>query len=100
MYCDLFPKDNKHTYFKKRGSVNTQKIIVDSESNQINNKHKQKIYLLKLVFVELKFLKKILVFLKRIVRRKNINIYISITINHLLTYKIKNSRMGKGKGKF
>ena len=52
------------------------------------------------VLIELYILKRLLFRLKRIYKKKKITLFINLNKNHIISKKPKNSRMGKGKGKF
>ena len=89
MYFMLNNRKLKKPLFKKRylKKVNYKKI-----SNSLFFKNK--------VLVDLDFFKKILFRLKRIYKKKKIKLFINLNRNHIISKKPKNSRMGKGKGKF
>lgn len=63
-------------------------------------KSKNSIFFKNINYVELNFFKLFLFRLKRVYKKKKIKMFINLNRNHLITKKPKNSRMGKGKGKF
>lgn len=53
-----------------------------------------------LTFLELKFYRFFFLKLRRLSRRKKFKSFVHVSCNHFFSKKSKNSRMGKGKGKF
>lgn len=58
------------------------------------------LYLKNTILVELYLIKKLLFRLKRVYKKKKISLFINLNKNHIISKKPKNSRMGKGKGRF
>lgn len=52
------------------------------------------------VYLELKYLKILIKFFRKLSKKKKYKIYVNYCCNHAWFKKTKNSRMGKGKGKF
>lgn len=92
MYFNKINLKLKKPIFKKRHNLKL-KIFYKCKFKKI-------IFFKKTNFLELNFLKKKITKLLRLVKKKKIIVYINLKKNHLLTKKSKNSRMGKGKGKF
>lgn len=61
---------------------------------------KSYIFCRNILFMELRFYKFYFLKLRRLNKRKRVNVYINIVCNHNFSRKSKNSRMGHGKGKF
>lgn len=53
-----------------------------------------------LLFFELRFYKFFFLKLRRLSKKKKFKAYVHVSCNHFFSKKSKNSRMGKGKGKF
>jgi len=66
----------------------------------IHTLHLAYVYCRNLLFMELRFYKLYFLKLRRINKRRLVKVYVYIMCNHNFSRKSKNSRMGKGKGKF
>ena len=102
MYLNKAKIKNKLKLFKKR---KYQKLIFKDSIFRVKNKffyYKKyiTIYYLNKLFLPLKFYKFFFFKLRKISRRKKIKTYVNLNCNHFFSKKSKNSRMGKGTGKF
>lgn len=52
------------------------------------------------VYLELKYIKILIKFFRKLAKKKRYRLYVNYYCNHAWFKKTKNSRMGKGKGKF
>lgn len=59
-----------------------------------------RIYTRFLMYLELKIYKIFFLKIRKIIRKKKLKAFVNICCNHNFSKKSKNSRMGKGKGKF
>ena len=79
----------KRGVFKKRG------VTRPSQKSPLVG-----VFLKNKTYIELTFFKRFLVSLRKLYKKKKVNIFLNLHRNHVITRKPKNARMGKGKGKF
>ena len=102
MYLNKAKIKNKLKLFKKRKK---QKLIFKDSIFFLKNKFRLykkyiTIYIKQKIFLNLKIYKFFFLKLRRISKKKRIKTYVNINCNHFFSKKSKNSRMGKGTGKF
>lgn len=101
LYLNKIKIQKKIKLFKKRKS---NKITFNLIKN--NFCKKKNFYLFRYVytklclFLELKFYRFFFLKLRRLSKRKKFKSFVFLCCNHIFSKKSKNSRMGKGKGKF
>lgn len=102
MYLNKLKLQKQLKKFKNRKK---QKLIFNDSIFSFNNKNRLYnnsicIYVKNLILIELKIYRFFFLKLRKLSKKKNFKLFVLISCNHCFSKKSKNSRMGKGKGKF
>jgi hypothetical protein len=102
LYLNKIKIQKKIKRFKKRRSLSCsyKSTMFNLHSNKTRLPTWSYVFSRLSMFIELKFYKFFIFKLRRLSRRKKFKSFVNICCNHCFSKKSKNSRMGKGKGKF